>query len=78
MVANINDRSQLGNRDSEIAMLVEDTEMVPSFMGGKEVFLLYSLNIEPYSSSIFTVQSSQICPYFTHAIVEGTFGFIEF
>lgn len=35
--ANINDRSQLGNRDSEVAMLVEDTEMVPSFMNGKEV-----------------------------------------
>lgn len=35
--ANINDRSQLGNRDSEIAMIVEDTEMVPSFMNGKEV-----------------------------------------
>lgn len=35
--ANINDRSQLGNRDSEIAMLVEDTEMVSSFMNGKEV-----------------------------------------
>ncbi|KAG2210594.1 hypothetical protein INT47_002536 [Mucor saturninus] len=34
--ANINDRSQLGNRDSEIAMLVEDTEMVSSFMDGKE------------------------------------------
>ncbi|KAI7907558.1 uncharacterized protein BX663DRAFT_547271 [Cokeromyces recurvatus] len=34
--ANINDRSQLGNRDSEIAMIVEDTEMVPSFMNGKE------------------------------------------
>ncbi|KAI8376797.1 hypothetical protein BD560DRAFT_445548 [Blakeslea trispora] len=34
--ANINDRSQLGNRDSEIAMLIEDTEMIPSFMDGKE------------------------------------------
>ncbi|KAG0172715.1 Phospholipase D1 [Apophysomyces sp. BC1015] len=34
--ANINDRSQLGNRDSEVAMLVEDTEMVPSYMNGKE------------------------------------------
>ncbi|KAI9272214.1 hypothetical protein EDC94DRAFT_655615 [Helicostylum pulchrum] len=34
--ANINDRSQLGNRDSEIAMLVEDTEMVSSFMDGEE------------------------------------------
>jgi phosphatidylserine/phosphatidylglycerophosphate/cardiolipin synthase-like enzyme len=37
--ANINDRSQLGNRDSEVAMLVEDTEMVSSFMNGKEVCL---------------------------------------
>lgn len=35
--ANINDRSQLGNRDSEIAMIVEDTEMVPSFMNEKPV-----------------------------------------
>ncbi|OBZ88286.1 Phospholipase D2 [Choanephora cucurbitarum] len=34
--ANINDRSQLGNRDSEIAMLVEDTELVSSYMDGKE------------------------------------------
>ncbi|CEP13648.1 hypothetical protein [Parasitella parasitica] len=34
--ANINDRSQLGNRDSEIAMLIEDTDMIPSFMDGKE------------------------------------------
>lgn len=35
-IANINDRSQLGNRDSEIAMLIEDTDMIPSFMDGKE------------------------------------------
>ncbi|CAO3693385.1 hypothetical protein G6F70_003782 [Rhizopus microsporus] len=34
--ANINDRSQLGNRDSEIAVLIEDTEMIPSYMNGKE------------------------------------------
>ncbi|KAG1448086.1 hypothetical protein G6F56_009047 [Rhizopus delemar] len=34
--ANINDRSQLGNRDSEVALLIEDTEMIPSFMNGKE------------------------------------------
>lgn len=33
--ANINDRSQLGNRDSEIAMLIEDTEFVPSYLNGK-------------------------------------------
>ncbi|KAI9485673.1 MAG: hypothetical protein EXX96DRAFT_494975 [Benjaminiella poitrasii] len=34
--ANINDRSQLGNRDSEVAMLIEDTQTIPSFMNGKE------------------------------------------
>ncbi|KAI8987612.1 hypothetical protein BDF20DRAFT_832525 [Mycotypha africana] len=34
--ANINDRSMLGNRDSEIAMIIEDTDMVPSYMNGKE------------------------------------------
>lgn len=27
----------LGNRDSEVAMLIEDTEMVPSYLDGKEV-----------------------------------------
>ncbi|XP_028838532.1 phospholipase D2 isoform X2 [Denticeps clupeoides] len=34
--ANINDRSMLGSRDSELAVLVEDEERVPSFMGGEE------------------------------------------
>ncbi|KAG5852016.1 hypothetical protein ANANG_G00057960 [Anguilla anguilla] len=34
--ANINDRSMLGSRDSELAVLVEDTERVPSRMGGEE------------------------------------------
>ncbi|ORX52360.1 phospholipase D/nuclease [Hesseltinella vesiculosa] len=33
--ANINDRSQLGNRDSEIAMIIEDTEMVDAYMDGQ-------------------------------------------
>ncbi|KAI9011006.1 hypothetical protein CLU79DRAFT_839416 [Phycomyces nitens] len=33
--ANINDRSQLGNRDSEVAMLIEDTDMIPSYMNAK-------------------------------------------
>ncbi|XP_050789512.1 phospholipase D2 isoform X4 [Gopherus flavomarginatus] len=33
--ANINDRSLLGRRDSELAMLVEDTELVPSVMDGQ-------------------------------------------
>ncbi|XP_060197605.1 phospholipase D zeta 1 isoform X1 [Lycium barbarum] len=32
---NINDRSLLGSRDSEIGVLIEDKEFVDSFMGGK-------------------------------------------
>ncbi|XP_071792238.1 phospholipase D1-like isoform X2 [Asterias amurensis] len=34
--ANINDRSMLGKRDSELAVLIEDTEMIPSRMNGEE------------------------------------------
>lgn len=34
--ANINDRSMLGSRDSELAVLVEDEERVPSTMDGEE------------------------------------------
>ncbi|KAM9332850.1 phospholipase D2 [Pholidichthys leucotaenia] len=34
--ANINDRSMLGSRDSELAVFVEDEERVPSTMGGEE------------------------------------------
>ncbi|KAF9110098.1 hypothetical protein BGX27_006778 [Mortierella sp. AM989] len=34
--ANINDRSQVGYRDSEIAIIIEDTDMVPSKMNGVE------------------------------------------
>ncbi|KAI9312755.1 hypothetical protein BX666DRAFT_1986220 [Dichotomocladium elegans] len=33
--ANLNDRSQCGDRDSEIALLVEDQEMIPSRMNGR-------------------------------------------
>ncbi|KAI7994957.1 Phospholipase D zeta 2 [Camellia lanceoleosa] len=33
--ANINDRSLLGSRDSEIGVLIEDKEYVDSCMGGK-------------------------------------------
>ncbi|KAI9491274.1 hypothetical protein BDB00DRAFT_767302 [Zychaea mexicana] len=33
--ANLNDRSQCGERDSEIALLVEDQDMIPSQMNGK-------------------------------------------
>ncbi|XP_057215443.1 phospholipase D2 isoform X2 [Triplophysa rosa] len=34
--ANINDRSMLGSRDSELAVLVKDEERVPSVMNGEE------------------------------------------
>ncbi|XP_048203075.1 phospholipase D1 isoform X2 [Perognathus longimembris pacificus] len=34
--ANINDRSMLGKRDSEMAIMLEDTETVPAVMDGKE------------------------------------------
>ncbi|GAA6010322.1 hypothetical protein JCM10207_005173 [Rhodosporidiobolus poonsookiae] len=33
--ANINDRSQLGDRDSEIAIVIEDNDMIESRMNGK-------------------------------------------
>ncbi|KAF2707892.1 phospholipase D [Pleomassaria siparia CBS 279.74] len=33
--ANINERSMLGNRDSEVAAVVRDTEMIDSYMGGE-------------------------------------------
>ncbi|XP_061753645.1 phospholipase D1 isoform X3 [Nerophis ophidion] len=34
--ANINDRSMLGSRDSELAVFVEDEDRIPSIMGGEE------------------------------------------
>ena len=34
--ANINERSMLGSRDSEVAAVVRDTDMIPSVMAGKE------------------------------------------
>jgi len=37
LLANINDRSQLGYRDSEIAIIIEDSDMIPSKMNGVDV-----------------------------------------
>jgi phospholipase D1/2 len=34
--ANLNDRSQMGDRDSEIALLMEDADLVESVMDGKK------------------------------------------
>jgi phospholipase D1/2 len=42
--ANINDRSLLGSRDSEVAAIIEDTELVPSQMNG-----------QPYMASRFAL-----------------------
>ena len=48
--SNLNDRSQCGDRDSEIALLVEDKDMIPSQMNGQyvSVFGLY----KPLSSHL--------------------------
>lgn len=43
--ANINERSMLGNRDSEVAAVVADQEMMPSFMNGKP----YNVGVFPHS-----------------------------
>jgi phospholipase D1/2 len=40
--ANLNDRSQKGNGDSEIALVVEDMDMVDSWMDNKPVSSLYA------------------------------------
>ncbi|XP_065426602.1 phospholipase D2 isoform X3 [Chrysemys picta bellii] len=48
--ANINDRSLLGRRDSELAVLVEDTELVPSLMDG-----------EPYQAGKFALSLRLDC-----------------
>ena len=37
IIANLNDRSQLGNRDSEIAAIVEDNKKIDTLMNGKPV-----------------------------------------
>lgn len=40
--ANINDRSMAGNRDSELALVLEDQEMVQSQMNGKLVMSTFN------------------------------------
>jgi phosphatidylserine/phosphatidylglycerophosphate/cardiolipin synthase-like enzyme len=40
--SNLNDRSQCGDRDSEIALVVEDKEMVPSKVNGQDVSEVFS------------------------------------
>lgn len=43
-IANVNDRSQAGDADSEIAAVIEDKDYINSKMAGKDVFVFYILN----------------------------------
>jgi len=43
--ANLNDRSQKGDGDSEIALVVEDTEEIESYMNGERVCYLFSSDL---------------------------------
>lgn len=64
--ANINDRSMLGNRDSEMAVFVEDEERVPSIMGGQEYQagpLTLALRKECFRSGNNPRQHTHICCY---------------
>jgi|SRR5271156_6039221 len=40
--ANLNDRSQLGNRDSEVAVVIEDPPVHHSYMNGQPVLSLFN------------------------------------
>lgn len=53
--ANINDRSQMGSRDSEIAVVVEDQEKIQSMMNGK-----------PYEASKFAYNLRKGCFKINH------------
>lgn len=44
--ANVNDRSLLGNRDSELALLIEDTEFIPGVLNKQQV------EVGKYSSTL--------------------------
>jgi hypothetical protein len=67
-------RSQLGTRDSEVAMMIEDTDMVPSRMNGTEVtvFLHAGYDDPLTQSNAFLrhiVQGWSICLYPTHTLI---------
>lgn len=46
--ANLNDRSQVGDHDSEIALIVEDNEQLPSQMDGRPVRRQARTVVKPY------------------------------
>lgn len=51
--SNLNDRSQCGDRDSEIAMVVQDQDMIPSKMNGNDVCI--------FNSDTFISPDSLVC-----------------
>uniref|UniRef100_A0ABM5EJU0 Phospholipase n=1 Tax=Pogona vitticeps TaxID=103695 RepID=A0ABM5EJU0_9SAUR len=75
--ANINDRSLLGKRDSEVAVLVEDTALVASVMDGKEyqagTFAL-SLRLDCFRCILGAASDSDahiqdpVCDHFFHEV----------
>ena len=78
--ANINDRSMLGDRDSEMCLIIEDTQMEPGTMNGEEVEVgrfshslrchlfrehLSLLDDEEYSASTIKVEDPVLPSFFT-------------
>jgi phospholipase D1/2 len=54
--ANLNDRSQQGDRDSEVAVVIEDPTMRPSKMYGVPVLPSFAFHLTPQSSKCPTLQ----------------------
>ncbi|KHG20353.1 Phospholipase D p1 -like protein [Gossypium arboreum] len=70
--ANINDRSLLGSRDSEIGVLIEDKEFVDSWKGGnpwKAGKFALSLHLSLWSTSWSSLRRADqhVCPFLFHA-----------
>ncbi|XP_011409458.1 PREDICTED: phospholipase D2-like [Amphimedon queenslandica] len=78
--ANINDRSMLGDRDSEMCLIIEDTQMEPGTMNGEEFEVgkfshslrchlfrehLTLLDDEEYSASDIKVEDPVLPSFFT-------------
>jgi hypothetical protein len=78
-IENINDRSQLGNRDSEIAMIIEDTDLVSTYMDGKKVQLQPMCHLLCGGRALmlsipYLVQCLEVCTLFTDPVDERALG----
>ncbi|KAH7905548.1 hypothetical protein BJ138DRAFT_1130428 [Hygrophoropsis aurantiaca] len=68
--ANLNDRSQRGDGDSEIALVVEDTDMVHSYMDGRPYMatrFAASLRRKLYRGGVGSISPSDFADCFCHA-----------